>query len=97
MCILFSKNPWKIFHSFHLFFFSFGLYKSAFDLEKRRKESCIYLFGQLFFKRLSSKIPRKFQEKCILQRSADVNSIFSSVFTMGPLSGATELNKQYRN
>ena len=40
---LFSKNSWKIFHFIHLFFLPFGLYKSAFGLEKCIKENCMYL------------------------------------------------------
>ena len=53
----------------------------------------MYLSSQLFFKTFNKTL--KFQEKYILQQSAEINSkIFPLVSTMGPLHGATELNQQ---
>ena len=53
----------------------------------------MYLSSQLFFKTFNKTL--KFQEKYILQQSADLNfKIFPLVSTMGPLHGTTELNQQ---
>ena len=90
--LLFSKQPWTIFYSFHLFFLLFAL-----DTYKHIKESYMYLSSQCFFK-----TPHKalnFQEKSKKQAfSSNLQRpkfhIFLSVSTIGPPQGATELSKQ---
>ena len=68
---LFLNNPWKIFHSIHLFYFSYSLATCI-------KEGCKCLSSKLLFatlnKTLKYKKKNKSMKKCILQQSTDLNS-----------------------
>ena len=58
------------------------------------KKGCIYSSSQYFSSPENSKIPRKIQEKCIFQQSADLNfKNFPFGDYHGVTPGATELSK----
>ena len=56
--MLFLKKPSRIYYSIHLFFLLFLWFRW---LQKRKKESCMYLSSQLFLETLYKTL--KFQEK----------------------------------
>ena len=62
---LFLKHPWKFFYSIHLYFLLFRYLQTCI------KESFMYFSSQRFFKPPHKTL--KLQEKCIFQRSADLN------------------------